>query len=78
VTRSNPSVLIRFACIIALGLIFGVVGCFMPPPGDCGDNTNDNAGPTAKLTCVGCHTDEALLQTVAEDGEAPLPDTGEG
>ena len=62
--------LVSFAALLAI-----LVGC-----------ADDNklvsqvpSGETPALNgCVGCHTDEAMLQATADPVDAPPPSTGEG
>lgn len=76
----------RFALCTALFIISGslmVGGCpqMDPPddPGDGGDGGGGGGGSATARTCVGCHTDEDLLKSVARE-EEPLDteNAGEG
>ena len=64
------------ALIVAVWVGFLLPGCPTAPV-DIGDNGDGQ--PNARASdCIGCHTDEALLKTVARDEPPPVEDEGEG
>lgn len=67
-------------------LAWALAGCSMPQTtpngngtGNQNDNGNNNGNPTARVAdCVGCHTNEIMLQLVQIDEPPPAESTGEG
>ena len=66
-----------FPLLLLAFLVFSSnVGCPQP---EVPDPNGSGPDPSSKArTCVGCHTDQALLQEVARTEEPPPADTGEG
>lgn len=84
--RWGPRVVAAASVTLAVFLAALAGGCpqTMPPtdgdPSD-GDTTDPTPGDTSSTarTCIGCHTDEALLKSVAREEEVvETEDAGEG